>query len=127
MVYYRVMAEEIKFLLAITFQKKGDMDIRNHIKVTYRNFSELRKLECVKDVKLKSEHEVVLHIKPDCTKGLPLCREGDYLIQFSSGLWQRVGGDAFMRLTLKPSKEKWKFKGDGGSAGCVMRGVGFVK
>lgn len=82
------------------------MDIRNHIKVTYRNFSELRELECVKEIKLLSEHEVVLRIKPDCTKGHPIAREGDYLVQFSSGLWQRVGSDAFMRLTLKPSKEK---------------------
>lgn len=80
------------------------MDVKKYIEVTCRNYKELKKLECVKDIQLKSGTELELTIKPECTQGMPIVREGDYLVQFASGSWQRFGSEAFLKLNLLPSK-----------------------
>lgn len=81
------------------------MDVIKQIKVTYKNKSQLEKLDCVQHIELISEREIAIRLKDECTEGLPVIQEGEYLIQWKTGKWQRFGAESYNKLCTKPSKD----------------------
>ena len=50
--------------------------------------------------------EIICYLRPESTFGLPIVREGEYLVQFETKLWQRFGSSAYLALVSNPSEER---------------------
>lgn len=69
------------------------MKIAYSIKVNKKNVSELRKLECVKEVATNAHtKKMECYIEEAKTRGRTTARQGEYIVRFASGEWQVFGG-----------------------------------
>lgn len=82
------------------------MKIVKTIKISKTNIEEILFLECVDRLGWSEDGTLEVHLNPGLTKGRLTVREGEYLCQFASGLWQRFGSEAFGKTVCKPRKEE---------------------
>lgn len=71
------------------------------IKVHRVNLEALSKLDCVEYIKHRSDG-IVIKLKEEFTNGFPILHDGDFLVQFESGLYQRFGSEAIQRFIRNP-------------------------
>lgn len=79
------------------------MNVINHIGIKKETVSTIRKLEAVERVDMMPDGNIVVHLRPEFTDGKKQAVKNEYLVQWSSGKWQRFGADAFQRLFLAPN------------------------
>lgn len=83
------------------------MNIIESIKVEKKNIDKLLTLECVDRIIQQIDHQFEVVLKAEYSLGRLHVREGDWLIKFESGRWQRVGVNAFQNLAFMP-KTIWR-------------------
>ena len=81
------------------------MKVKQYIRIRKDTIDEVSRLDCVERVEYGHNGEIVVLLKPECTKGNRQVRKDEYLVQWKSGLWQRYGSEAFGRLFKNPGKE----------------------
>lgn len=72
------------------------------IHVTKANTDRLLALPCVVAVADHGDGLVVV-LSKDLTNGSLRANAGDYIVQFSNGMWQRFGIEAYARLVKNPN------------------------
>lgn len=82
------------------------MKIVKTIKIDRVNIEEISSLECADMIEWCDDCTLIVHIKPEMTRGRLTARTGEYICQFASGLWQRFGSEAFGKAVCKPRKEE---------------------
>lgn len=83
------------------------MKVIRYIKIEKQNIEKLKALDCIRKMEHdKDSGEIVCYLHPECTLGLPIVREDEYLVQFESKLWQRFGANAYLALVSNPSDER---------------------
>ena len=80
------------------------MKIIKDIRVKKENINIIRTLECYKSDKIV-DGILTVYLNATETKGSLFVREGDYIVQFASKQWQRVGCEAYNRIFKNPAKE----------------------
>ena len=80
------------------------MKIIKDIRVKKENIDIIRTLECYKSDKIV-DGILTVYLNATETKGSLFVREGDYIVQFASKQWQRVGCEAYNRIFKNPAKE----------------------
>ena len=79
-----------------------------NIRVRKENVSEILKLECVRNVELWPNGNIVVYIWPQFTDGKTEVVKDEYIVKWESGKYQRYGSTAFMNLFKNPNKEAGK-------------------
>lgn len=83
------------------------MKVIQHIKIEKQNIEKLEALDCMRKIEHdENTGEIICHLRPESTFGLPIIREGEYLVQFETKLWQRFGSSAYLALVSNPSEER---------------------
>ena len=78
-----------------------------HIKIEKQNIGKLEALDCIRKIERDEDTgEIICYLRPESTFGLPIVREGEYLVQFETKLWQRFGSSAYLDLVSNPSEER---------------------
>lgn len=80
------------------------MKIIKDIRVKKENIDIIRTIECYKSDKIV-DGILTVYLNATETKGSLFVREGDYIVQFASKQWQRVGCEAYNRIFKNPAKE----------------------
>lgn len=80
------------------------MKIIFSIRVHRDNLERLRQLKCLQSVDVSEDgKKITCQFKDNKTRGSLIARTGDWLVEFSSGLWQRYGNEAYQGLCWNPS------------------------
>ena len=77
-----------------------------HIKIERRNIEKLKALDCIRKIEEDKTGNITCYLHPESTCGLPIAKEGEYLVQFESKLWQRFGSSAYLALVSNPSEQR---------------------
>ena len=78
-----------------------------HIKIEKQNIGKLEALDCIRKIERDEDTgEIICYLRSESTFVLPIVREGEYLMQFESKLWQRFGSSAYLALVSNPSEER---------------------
>ncbi len=82
------------------------MKITRSVKVCRGNMKELEQLDCLAFIKTdeKDKRHITCRLKNSATQGFPVAHTGEYLVQYETGMWQRVGAGVYASLVFKPSK-----------------------
>lgn len=83
------------------------MKVKNIIRISKENINALRNLECVENVEQNGK-DITVRIKQERTDGKLEARNGEYLIQWGNGMWQRYGSEAINLLFKNPGAEAGK-------------------
>ncbi len=80
------------------------MNITQHIRIWRKDVEKIKTLDCIESIDFPSHSQtaVTVVIAKDKTLGRNIAHEGDHLVQFANGLWQRFGAEAFNRLSFNP-------------------------
>lgn len=76
------------------------MDIKYHIHIDNATYKKVAELPCVKSI-CRNERGIKVILSPDYTHGRLVAHTGEYIAQYSSGLWQCYGAESFQRVILK--------------------------
>lgn len=77
------------------------MKIKKTIKIERKNLNELASLDCFDKATVKG-NQITVRLKEEYTKGSRTLHEGEYLVQYDCGLYQRYGEEAILRLVNTP-------------------------
>lgn len=77
------------------------MKIKKTIKIERKNLNELASLDCVEKADVKG-NQITVRLKEEYTNGSRTLHEGEYLVQYDCGLYQRYGEEAILRLVNTP-------------------------
>ena len=77
------------------------MKVKKTIKIERKNLNELASLDCVEKATVKG-NQITVRLKEEYTKGSRTLHEGEYLVHYDCGLYQRYGEEAIMRLVNTP-------------------------
>lgn len=77
------------------------MKVKKTIKIERKNLNELASLDCVENSTVKG-NQITVRLKEEYTKGSRTLHEGEYLVQYDCGLYQRYGEEAILRLLNTP-------------------------
>lgn len=80
------------------------MKITRSIRVWSKNKDELLKLDCLEFVRedARDKKQITCRFKNGVTQGSPIAHTGDYLVQYETGKWQRVGANVISTLVFNP-------------------------
>lgn len=81
------------------------MKIIRSVKVWRKSIDELKSLGCFEFVKTDENdpRQVTCRFKHGATKGAPIAHTGDYIVQYETGLWQRMGVNVYEELNFSPN------------------------
>lgn len=82
------------------------MKLKQHIKIEKRNIEKLKALDCIRRIDEDKTGNITCYLHPKSTCGLPIAKEGEYLVQFETNMWQRFGAIAYLALVSNPSDER---------------------
>lgn len=83
------------------------MKVIQHIKIEKQNIEKLEALDCMRKIEHdENTGEIICYLRPESTFGLPVVREGEYLVQFETKLWQRFGSSAYLAFVSNASEER---------------------
>lgn len=104
----RVGRPEVRFrnLLATHYKiENKQMKIIRSVKVWRKSIDELKSLGCFEFVKTdkKDPRQVICRFKHGMTQGSPIVHTGDYVVQYETGKWQRMGSAMYQGLTFEPN------------------------
>lgn len=91
----------IKFNIFNTF---NNVKAIKQIKITKFTLGDIKKLECVKNIKTV-DVKVTVYLKKDMTNGRLEANMNQFLVKFQNGMWQVYGSEAINRLYKNPGKE----------------------
>ena len=80
-----------------------------HIKIERRNIEKLKALDCIRKIEEDKTGDITCYLHPESTCGLPIAKEGEYLVQFETNMWQRFGAIAYLALVSNPSEERRRY------------------
>lgn len=75
------------------------MNVIKKILISHTTYDEVKRLPCVVNVDKETLRTVYLDLNGRCCEA----RNGDYLVCFASGIWQRFGSEAVGKLTITPN------------------------
>lgn len=80
------------------------MKIKRSVRVWSGNKNELLKLDCLEFVREdeKDKKQITCRFKNGMTQGSPVAHTGDYLVQYESGKWQRIGANVIDTIVFNP-------------------------
>lgn len=74
------------------------------IKITKFTLGNIKKLECVENIKTVNG-KVTVYLKKDMTNGRLEANMNQFLVKFQNGMWQVYGAEAINNLYKNPGKE----------------------
>ena len=80
-----------------------------HIKIERRNIEKLKALDCIRKIEEDKTGNITCYLHPESTCGLPIAKEGEYLVQFETNMWQCFGAIAYLALVSNPSEERRRY------------------
>ena len=80
-----------------------------HIKIERRNIEKLKALDCIRKIEEDKTGNITCYLHPESSCGLPIAKEGEYLVQFETNMWQRFGAIAYLALVSNPSEERRRY------------------
>ena len=80
-----------------------------HIKIERRNIEKLKALDCIRKIEEDKTGNITCYLHPESTSGLRIAKEGEYLVQFETNMWQRFGAIAYLALVSNPSEERRRY------------------
>lgn len=75
------------------------MNVIKKILISHATYDEVKRLPCVVNV----DKETMVTVYLDLDGRSCEARNGDYLVCFASGIWQRFGSEAADRLVVTPN------------------------
>ena len=85
------------------------MKSKQHIKIERRNIEKLKALDCIRKIEEDKTGNITCYLHPESSRGLPIAKEGEYLVQFETNMWQRFGAIAYLALVSNPSEERRRY------------------
>lgn len=85
------------------------MKSKQHIKIERRNIEKLKALDCIRKIEEDKTGNITCYLHPESTCGLPIAKEGEYLVQFETNMWQRFGAIAYLALVSNSSEERRRY------------------
>jgi hypothetical protein len=90
----------------LTHQTK--MNVIYSIRVYKGNINVLKTLKCFESVSMSGDGDIICQFKPNKTRGNLIARSGDWVVEYSTGEYQRYGSEAYNRLFRTPNAESNK-------------------
>lgn len=84
------------------------MNVIYSIRVYKGNIKVLKSLKCFESVSIKDGGDIICQFKPNKTRGSLIARNGDWVVEFSTGEYQRYGSEAYNRLFRTQNAESNK-------------------
>lgn len=75
------------------------MDVIKKIPINHASYDEVKRLPCVVSI----DEETLVTVYLDLDGRSCEARNGDYLVCFASGIWQRFGKEAVDKLAVTPN------------------------
>ena len=81
------------------------MDIIQQIRVQAQNIEVLKNLDCVRDIKTDGNN-ITVYLKDNKTLGNLIAVTDEWLVEYRTGRWQRVGKEAYQQQIRCNEKHK---------------------